>query len=156
MEDVYLQSVFNEYSDMVYRLAYARVKNKYDAEDILQETFVRYMKSKTKPESPEHIKALLIKITVNCSKSLLTSAWFKKTAPIEEDIGCEMPENDTLNAVLSLPLKYRTVIHLHYYCGYSVNEISDILSVNPSTVKSRLLRARKLLKNKLEGVEFNV
>ncbi|MCQ2477808.1 MAG: sigma-70 family RNA polymerase sigma factor [Clostridia bacterium] len=155
MEDIFSpDAVFNEYSDMVYRLAFARVKNKYDAEDILQETFVRFMKCKNKPTDSEHTKALLIKITVNCSKSLLTSAWFKKTAPIDENIPYEMKESDTLSAVLSLPLKYRTVIHLHYYCGFSVNEISDILSSKPSTVKSRLLRARGLLKNKLEGVEF--
>lgn len=147
---------FNKYSDMVYRLAFARVKNQYDADDILQEVFLRFIKSKDKVNNEEHAKALLIRITINCSKSMLTSSWFKKTEALSENLSVTMPENDTLEAVLRLPQKYRTVIHLHYYCGFSIEEIGKILDHNPSTVKSQLHRARMKLKSELKGVEFDV
>ncbi len=147
---------FYKYSDMVYRLAFARVKNKYDADDILQDVFLRFIKAKEKVNNEEHAKALLIKITINCSKSLLTSSWFKKTEPLSETLSVSDETKETLDAVLRLPQKYRTVIHLHYYCGYSVDEIAKILSTKPSTVKSQLHRARQKLKVSLEGDEINV
>ncbi len=149
-----VHEAFTKYSDMVYRLAFARVKNKYDADDILQDVFVRFMKSKQPIINEEHAKALLIRITINCTKSMFSSSWFKKTQPLDAYISTEMPERDTLEAVLRLPVKYRTAVHLHYYCGYSIDEIAVILSVKPSTVKSQLHRARAKLKNYLEGVDF--
>ena len=150
------QEAFKKYSDMVYRLAFARVKNKYDADDILQEVFLRFIKCKDKVNNDEHVKALLIRITINCSKSMFSSSWFKRTEPLSEHLSVSDPSFDTLDAVLRLPQKYRTVIHLHYYMGYSVDEIATILKSKPSTVKSQLHRARKMLKIDLEGVEVNV
>ena len=147
---------FEKYSDMVYRLAVARVKNKYDADDILQEVFLRFIKAKDKVENEEHLKALLIRITINCSKSMLTSSWFKRTEPLSESFSVSDEYSDTLDSVMRLPQKYRTVIHLHYYMGYSVDEIAGILKSKPSTVKSQLHRARQKLKLDLEGVEINV
>jgi RNA polymerase sigma-70 factor (ECF subfamily) len=147
---------FKTHSDMVYRLAVARVKNKYDADDILQEVFLRFIKCKDKIENEEHLKALLIRITINCSKSLLTSSWFKRTEALSENLSVTDEFSDTLDAVLRLPQKYRTVIHMHYYMGYSVDEIADILKSKPSTVKSWLHRARQKLKIDLEGEEVNV
>ncbi len=147
---------FEKHSDMVYRLAVARVKNKYDADDILQEVFLRFIKYKDKVENEEHLKALLIRITINCSKSLLTSGWFKRTEPLSESLSVRDEYSDTLDAVLRLPQKYRTVIHLHYYMGYSVEEIAKILKSKPSTVKSQLHRARQKLKIDLKGDEVNV
>ena len=150
------QEAFNRYSDMVYRLAFARVKNKYDADDILQEVFLRFIKQKDKINNEEHAKALLIRITINCSKSLFASSWFKKTTPLDENISVSDPNFDTLDAVLRLPQKYRTVIHMHYYMGYSVDEIAKILKTKPSTVKSQLHRARQKLKITMEGECINV
>ena len=147
---------FKKHSDMVYRLAVARVKNKYDADDILQEVFLRFIKAKDKVENEEHLKALLIRITINCSKSMLTSSWFKRTEPLSESFSVSDEYSDTLDSVMRLPQKYRTVIHLHYYMGYSVDEIASILKTKPSTVKSQLHRARQKLKLDLEGVEINV
>ena len=147
---------FEKYSDMVYRLAVARVKNKYDADDILQEVFLRFIKCKDKVENEEHLKALLIRITINCSKSLITSSWFKRTEPLSESLSVRDEYSDTLDAVLRLPQKYRTVIHLHYYMGYSVEEIAKIIKSKPSTVKSQLHRARQKLKIDLKGDEVNV
>lgn len=147
---------FEKYSDMVYRLAVARVKNKHDADDILQEVFLRFIKCKDKVENEEHLKALLIRITINCSKSLITSSWFKRTEPLSESLSVRDEYSDTLDAVLRLPQKYRTVIHLHYYMGYSVEEIAKIIKSKPSTVKSQLHRARQKLKIDLKGDEVNV
>ncbi len=152
------EAVFERYADVVYRLAFVRTENKYDAEDILQEVFLRYMKVWGKMESEEHIKAMLIRITLNCTGSLLTSAWFKRTEALSDTLPSvrEEKDYDTLGEVLKLPIKYRTVIHLHYYMGYSVEEIARILNSNPNTVKTRLFRGREKLKNILKADDFDV
>ncbi len=150
------EAVFRKYADTVYRLAFVRTGSKNDSDDILQEVFLRYMKVWGKMESEEHIKATLIRITVNCSNSLLSSAWFKRTDPLDENISV-IDDNTAENAlyeVLKLPVKYRTVIHLHYYMGYSVAEIAGITKTNPSTVKTRLARARGQLKKTLEAEDL--
>ena len=140
------------YADTVYRLAFVRTKNKSDSEDILQDVFLRYMKIWKKIENEEHLKAMLLRITINCSNSLHTSSWFKKTTALEDNIPYtdNAAQTDVLVEVLKLPLKYRTAIHLHYYCGYSVNEIGEILKINPSTVKTHLSRGREILKRRLD------
>lgn len=146
------ETVFKRYANMVYRLAFVRTGNRSDSDDILQEVFLRYMKVWQKMESEEHIKATLIRITVNCTSSPLSSSWFKKTEPLDENIS--VTDNDSsenaLGEVLKLPVKYRTVIHLHYYMGYSVAEIAELTKTNPSTVKTRLSRAREQLKKTLK------
>jgi len=147
------ETVFKKYADTVYRLAFVRTKSKNDSDDILQEVFLRYIKIWKKMESEEHIKAMLLRITVNCSNSLKTSAWFKKTESLDENFAVSggFSDSSVLEQVLKLPLKYRTVIHLHYYCGYSVDEISKIQNMNPSTVKTHLSRARAQLKNLIKA-----
>ena len=145
------EEVFERYADMVYRLGFVRTKNRYDADDILQEVFLRYMKVWQNMQSQDHIKATLIKITVNCSNNLLTSSWFKKTDPLSDTLkAADIPDDSTLAAVLKLPVKYRTAIHLHYYMGYSVEEIANITSTKVATVKTQLFRGREKLKNALE------
>lgn len=146
------ENAFLKYADMVYRLSFVRTKSMADSDDILQEVFLRYMKIWQKIESEEHLKAMLLRITVNCSNSLKTSFWFKKTEGLDENIAVtdSIDDNSILEEVLKLPLKYRTVIHLHYYCGYSVEEIAEIEKQNPSTVKTHLHRARQILKNTIK------
>ena len=150
------EAAFRKYADTVYRLAFVRTGSRSDSDDILQEVFLRYMKVWRKMESEEHIKATLIRITVNCSNSLLSSFWFKKTDPLGENIS--VTDNNTaenaLGEVLKLPVKYRTVIHLYYYMGYSVSEIAELTKTNPSTVKTRLARARGQLKKTLEAEDL--
>ena len=150
------ERAFEIYADMVYRLALVRTKNVNDSQDILQEVFLRYIKVWQKIENEEHLKAMLIRITVNCSNSLTTSSWFKKTAPLEENIPwVDSYEDDwVLSQVLKLPKKYRTAIHLHYYCDYSVNDIAKTLKINPSTVKTHLNRGRAMLKETLKVDEL--
>jgi len=147
------ENAFNTYADTVYRLAFVRTKNKADSDDILQEVFLRYLKVWNKMESEEHVKAMLLRITVNCSNSLKSSAWFKKTEALDENIATHDTSSDgyILQQVLKLPLKYRTVIHLHYYCAYTVNEIATLQKTNPSTVKTQLSRARAILKKTVKA-----
>lgn len=153
--DDQINEVLTRYSNMVYRLALSRTKNISDAEDILQEVFLKLLNKKPEFESEDHRKAWLIRVTVNCSSKLLTSAWFRRTVPLEEELKFETKEkSDVYYAVLELPLKYRTVIHLFYYEDLSIAQISNILAVKESTIKSQLLRARQLLKDKLKG-EFD-
>ena len=149
------EAVFERYADLVYRLCFVRTKNRHDSDDILQEVFLRSMKVWKKVESEEHAKALLIRITVNCTKSLLSSAWFRKTEPLDETLPANQPEDSAvLPAVLARPLKYRTVVHLHYYPGYSVEETARLLQTNPSTVKTRLQRARGMLKTMIKAEDL--
>lgn len=147
----YAEIAFEKHKDAVFRLAFARTGNRADAEDILQEVFLRYLKRGKKAESETHELALLLRAAANCSNSLFRSAWHRRTTALEDGLSADFPHKDTLEAVLSLPQKYRTVVHLHYYCGYSVEEIAEILKAKPSTVKSQLFRAREKLKIALKG-----
>jgi len=147
------EEVFRKYADTVYRLAFVRTKNKSDSDDILQEVFLRYIKVWQKMESEEHVKAMLLRITVNCSNSLKTSSWFKRTEGLNDNLIAveNFGGEGILDEVMKLPVKYRTVIHLFYYCGYSINEIAGIEKLNPSTVKTHLSRARSILKNTIKA-----
>lgn len=152
-----IDAVFDKYCDTVYRLAFARTKNRFDAEDILQTVFMKLMKTDACFENEEHLKAWLLKVAINSSKNLLTSAWMRLTEGIKDDYFVDMPENtEVYTVVCSLESKYRTVIHLFYYEGYSLKEIADILNSNEATIKTRLSRARSKLQSKLKGEDFGV
>ena len=144
-----------KYFDTVYRLALCQTKQKQYAEDVTQEVFLKFFKYGKDFDSEEHVKAWLIRVTINCSKDVFLNSWFKKTAPLSEVK--EIPvfdteeKSDLYYAVLDLPQKYKSVIHLFYYEDYSVKEIADCLGVKESTVKSQLHRGRELLKIKLKG-----
>lgn len=149
----FVNSVLERYSDMVYRLALARTKKKEDAEDVFQEVFLRLMKEEKPFFGEEHLKAWLIRVTINCSRKIFCSSWFRKTVPLDEKIPVEWSEqSETLDAVLSLPKTDRTIIYLYYKEDYSLKEIAAILHMNESTVRSRLSRARTKLREKLGGV----
>lgn len=150
------ENAFEKYADTVYRLAFVRTKSKADSDDILQEVFLRYLRVWHKMQSEEHIKAMLLRITVNCSNSLMGSAHFKRTEALNDTLAAEecLTDSYVLDEVLKLPQKYRTAIHLHYYCGYSVEEIARIEQSKPSTVKTHLSRGRKILKNILKAEDL--
>jgi len=150
-----LDALFRTYGDMVYRLALVRTKSVADAEDVVQEVFLRCLKHNPVFQSAEHQKAWLIKVTVNCSKTLLGSAFRRHSVP-EDALGelaseDETPDSTVYDAVLKLPEKYRTAIHLYYYEDYSVREIATVMRTTESTVKSWLHRARGMLKEMLGG-----
>ena len=145
--------VIERYKDMVYRIACAYCKNRYDAEDITQEVFFRWLKKPLGFRSEEHMKAWLIRVTVNVSKSLLRSAWFKRTAPLSEHENLHMQEqaqSGTYDAVMSLPEKYRAVVLLYYFEDYSVRDIAGILRRTETAVQTQLQRARTMLKEMLK------
>ena len=146
------QELVQKYFNMVYKIALSRTGDVHHAEDVVQDTFVRFLKSDKEFESEEHVKAWLIKVTVNCSKSVFLSAWYKKTAPLNEEISFDSPEkSEVYYATMALPQKYRTVIHLFYYEDMSVRDISLALGIKETTVKSQLHRGRELLKENLKG-----
>ena len=153
--DDYIDEVLKKHSNMVFRIAYSQTKNKADAEDVFQNVFVRLMCCGTEFENEKHLEAWLIRVTVNCSKNVLTSAWFRKTTKLEDTIAVDAPQtSDIYNTVMQLPSKYRIVIHLHYYEDKPIAEIASVLGKNENTVKSQLHRAREILKQKLKG-EFD-
>ncbi len=149
----YKHQIIEKYFNMIYKLAVSQTKDISHAEDVTSDVFLKYMQSEKEFESEEHIKAWLIRVTINCSKNIFSSSWFKKTVPLEETLAAEMPEeeSDVYFAVLKLPQKYRAVIHLFYYEDLSVAQIAEYLKLNESTVRTHLHRGRSLLKMSLEG-----
>lgn len=146
------EEIIKKHFNTVYRLALSQTKNKTYADDVTQEVFLRFLNKERSFESDEHLKAWFIRVTINCSKSIFLSSWFKKSAPLTEDIVFDTEEkSDVYYAVAALPPKYRTAIHLFYYEDLSVSEIAEILNSKESTVKSQLHRGRELLKSKLKG-----
>ena len=150
------EDMIREYSQMVYRLAFARTGSKSDADDVYQEVFLRFLQREKGFESEEHLKAWLIRVTINRALKLQTSAWFRKIDSLDPHLDfleqiCKSPEERQLwQEVDRLKPKYRTVIHLFYYEGFSVEEISRMLRQKPSTVRTWLTRARQQLKAVLE------
>lgn len=146
-----MNDVLKNYADMIYKLALSRMKNIPDSEDVFQEVFFRYLKNNTQFQSEEHKKAWLIRVTINVSNKILSSAWRRKTVPFKDNSVFNPEENFVYNSIIELPIKYRTVMHLHYYEDMTISNISSVLKTKESTIKSQLLRAKALLKKKLEG-----
>ena len=156
-EEFNYKMTVEKYSNMVYRLAYFYTNSKYDADDIYQEVFLKYLQNKKQFENEEHKKAWLIKVTINSCKKLWLSSWKKKTVPLDEEIRIEDKEViDLYNDIKKLPRKYRLVIHLFYYEQYSIREISQVLHQKESTIRTWLTRARKLLRDKIKEEDFDV
>lgn len=147
----YIQNFIEDYSDMLLRISYAYMKNFSDAEDITQEVFLKVIEKQPFFDSRDQEKAWLIRVAINLSKDRLKSSWFKKTTTLEGDFkDITKEDNEIIATVLSLPLKYRSIILLFYYEDYSISQIANIVKLKESTVGSQLSRARKLLKSKLK------
>lgn len=146
-----ITKVLETYADTVWRLCLVYMRNKADAEDAFQNVFMKLNQQWPKFNSEGHIKAWLIRVTINECKNQLKSFWRKHVITIDEVI-CPI-ENDNnkevVKVVMQLPTKYRDVLYLHYFEGYKVNELVTILKSNESTIKTRLKRARELLKKEL-------
>jgi len=147
-----IDEVIEKYSKMVYRLALAYVKAAHDAEDVFQEVFLRYISKPRIFENEEHRKAWLIRVTINRCKSHLSSSWLRKTVPLDSTLAYEDEiANDLSEYLALLPEKYRPIIHLFYCEEMTTKQISEILHVKESTVRSWLARARAILRDKLKG-----
>ncbi|MCI9104904.1 MAG: sigma-70 family RNA polymerase sigma factor [Lachnospiraceae bacterium] len=144
-----------QYSDMVRRLCMVYLKNRADMEDIFQNVFLKYVLSSVSFENEEHEKAWFIRVTVNACKDLLKSFFRSRTVSFEEvlDQPAIMPPDnrEVLEAVLSLPAKYREVVYLHFYEDYTAPQIGRILGKNVNTVYTILTRAKQMLREKLGG-----
>lgn len=144
-----------QYADTVRRLCMIHLKNYHDTEDIFQTVFLKYVLSSVVFESAEHEKAWFIRVTINACRDLLKSFFHSRTVPIEElpveRAALTQNNSEVLEAVLSLPAKYRDVVYLHYYEGYSAVEIGGIMRKNVNTVYTLLTRARQMLREKLGG-----
>ena len=150
-----MKMILDEYSDTVYKIAYSQTKDKNHADDVFQEVFLRLIKKKPTFQSKDHIKAWLIRVTINCSKSIFLSFHFKKRSNLSNDIvdsNVSFEKSELYYAVMDLPSKYKDTLYLFYYEGYSVKEIANILGKKEATIKTNLHRGRNLLKVNLEGV----
>lgn len=149
------EAAVRTYADMVYRLACLNTNNKETAEDVFQTVFLKLVSHQESIISEEHLKAWLIRVTINQCKSVATTAWNRKRASYEDAMLMEEPEeqedfSDVYEAVKELPDKYRDVIHLFYYEQLTVKAIAGILDTKEATVKTWLSRGRKLLGEKLK------
>lgn len=149
------EAVLNRNSATVYRIAYLRTGNVHDAEDIMQEVFLRFVKHKPVFESIEHEKAWFIRTTVNRTNSFFTSAWKRRIVQLEDDVISydENSDESLLEAVMSLPKDISTAIHLYYYEDMQIKKISDVMNKSESAVKSLLFRGRKMLRIELTDNE---
>lgn len=144
-----------QYADLIQRICFYHLKNRADTEDVFQNVFMKYMLYEGNFRDQEHEKAWLIRVSVNACKDLLKSFFRRSVVSLETVYEMPAAVSDThrevLEAVLSLPDKYKDPIYLHYYEGYSAAEIGKILGKKENTVYSLLSRARGILKEKLGG-----
>lgn len=146
------EAAYDAYGAAVYRLSMVYLGRHSDAEDVTQEVFVRLLYRAPAFTDEDHKKRWLLRVTANLCRDQLKSFWRRQVTELEDTIPVDSPEEqEALSAVVHLPEKYKLPIHLHYYEGYSVAEIAEILKLSQSAVKMRLKRGRELLKIELEG-----
>ena len=156
-ERITTQAAVDRYADMVYRLALSQMKNRTDADDLFQEVFVRLVRHVQDLESWEHVKAWLIRVTINCAKKHYKQYWNRNVDYMEEperiadenEVFACAEEHPVRTAVQKLPPKYRLVVHLYYFEDLTVAQIAQLTEQKESTVKSQIHRAREMLRNLL-------
>ena len=147
----------NMYANNVYKIAVSYCNNRSDAEDIVQNVFIKLLKSKEKFKDDEHVKRWLIRVAINESKNMNTSFWRKRIVPLEdsEPIINTRDKSDEkavlLGAVMRLKEKNRIVVQLYYYEGYSVKEIAEILRIKETTVQNQINESKKCFKRNCKG-----
>ena len=152
MTDETFERAARMFGDMLYRVAYHALKNRADAEDVVQTVLLKLYQQTDGFESEAHLKHWLLRVTVNESRKLLRSFWHRRTVSLES---CREPALDDsahqrlYQEVMALPAKYRLPLYLYYYEGYSVAEVGELLGLKPSTVQTRLARAREKLRGSL-------
>lgn len=152
-ENQEFEIAYGLYADMLYRLAFSYMKNKEDAEDVVQEVFTKYFCGLHLPMKGEQEKAWFLRVAINQCHDTLRKKGYRMHASIDEVAETAAEESDTghlKDALQKLAEKYRGVVILHYLEGYSVEEIAKILQLSTSAVKMRLKRGREFLKEELE------
>ncbi len=145
--------VYDTYTDMLYRLAVSMLRSSDDAEDAVQNAFCRYLDRAPDFRDSEHEKAWLIRVTINQCKDLMRRRKIRAWLPIEalSDVGIREKSTPALDAVYTLPEKYKTVIILHHLEEMSIDEIAGVLDLSPSAVKMRLSRGRDMLRETIKN-----
>lgn len=149
-----IQEIYSRYIDMVYRVCFSYLKNSSDTEDAVQTTFLKLIDKSAEFKSQEHEKAWLIVTASNQCKDMLKSKSYGHDDIADYEYKLETPPfevDDTLNAVLDLPEKYKTIVYMYYYEGYKTKEIGHMLKIPHSTVRNHLQKARELLRERLGG-----
>ena len=154
MDRIAYKKAVERYANVVFRVAYSYCKNQSDAEDIVQNTFLKLLQGNYEFCDEEHLRRWLIRVAINEAKNMRVSFWKRKVVPIsfceERGVTFETSGQSLLfEAVRELAEKYRVVIHLYYYEGYAIKEIADILGIKETTVQTQLMRAREKLKARL-------
>ena len=142
------------YADLILRISFSYLKQTYDAEDICQTVFLKYLMTEPQFESPEHEKAWIIRTTINACKDHLKSAFFRRSVPLEEAdkvAAPQVPDTEIMDALKELPENYRISLYLFYYEDYSAAEIGKILGKPRNTVEQYLSRGRRKLRAHLTG-----
>lgn len=154
--DAEIKELVDKYSSLIFRISYCILCNRDDAEDAVQETFLKYFTKAPEFNSEEHRKAWLIKVSANISKNMLMLRMRREEINIEdvEDIGISENDYEIFELIMSLPAKYKIVLTLYYVEGYKCREIAEIININEDAVRKRLQKGRELLKKEFEMEEL--
>ena len=152
----HIEYAVEKYSQMLFRICYGILCNKEDAEDAVQETFLKYMTKAPLFRDSDHEKAWLIKVATNISKNMVMLRLRRSTANLEDitEIGVKDEDSEVFEAIMSLPVKYKIVMVLFYVEGYKTEEIADITQISSDAVRKRLQKGRELLKIEFERCNY--
>ena len=150
-----LEALVYSYENVLYRAALALLGDVHEAEDAVQDTFLKYLEKSPIFENSDHERAWLLRVTINNCKSRLRSPWRRRRMPLSDSLAAAaLEEREVLEAVFSLSPKERAAVHLFYYEGYKTAEIAAMTGEADGSVRSRLSRARRKLRNLLKGEEL--
>lgn len=158
MTDNEFSRFFRTYRECIYRVALCSLKDPAEAEDITQDVFCRLLADKTNFTSDEHVKAWLIRVTINRCRDIFRSPRYRLTEPLESlnAPATQSEEQHLLTLILTLKPKIRTALYMYYYEGYPVQEIANILGEKKTTITTRLKRGREQLKKLLEEDNYGL
>ncbi len=147
-----IKELVDSYSSLIFRISYCILCNMEDAEDAVQETFLKYITKAPEFNGEEHRKAWLIKVAANISKNMLMFRLKRETVNIDdiENIGIGENDYETFELIMSLPAKHKVVMTLYYVEGYRSAEIAEIIGISEEAVRKRIQKGRELLKKEFE------
>ncbi|QXE18213.1 sigma-70 family RNA polymerase sigma factor [Clostridium sp. 001] len=164
--DEKIEELMNSYGNDVLRMAYLYLKDKYLAEDVFQEVFIKVYKNFSKLKKSSSEKNWIMTITINTCRDVLRISWFKKVIlskdvydnslvdiceNVDDKVINKIQHEELLKQVMDMPRKYKEIIILYYYEELSTRDISKVLKIPEGTVRSRLFRARTVLKSNIDG-----
>lgn len=156
MDEFQARRLVNAYADMILRISYQYLKQTYDAEDICQTVFLKYITHNMTFDSIEHEKAWIIRTAINACKDHVKSAYFRRTVALDDAAQIpapEIPDTWLMDAMKTLPEKYRLSLYLYYYEEYTAREIAEIMGVSENAVTQYLSRGRRKLRTLISDEE---